>query len=98
MADLAWSGTTPHGHRKDIRARTRAPAEEVVAEEPQPVATVEAIDPQVTQRADTGAKGKTTLPRIAGGFKLPPSSLLRRADEQQTVDPDELKQVCTNSS
>ena len=53
----------------------------------------EAVDPEVTQRADNGAKGKTTLPRIAGGYKLPPSSLLRRADEQQTVDPEELKQV-----
>jgi DNA segregation ATPase FtsK/SpoIIIE, S-DNA-T family len=64
-------------------------AEEVVPEQPQ--ASAEAVDPEVTERADTGAKGKTTLPRIAGGFKLPPSSLLRRPDEQQAVDADELK-------
>ncbi len=32
------------------------------------------------------------MPRIAaGGFKLPPSSLLHRPDEQQAVDADELK-------
>jgi len=31
------------------------------------------------------------MPRVAGGFKLPPSSLLHRADEQQRVDADELK-------
>ena len=47
--------------------------------------------PQVTERADSAQKPKTTLPRIAGGFKLPPSSLLHRPDEQQAVDADELK-------
>jgi len=47
---------------------------------------------EVTERADTGVKPKTTMPRIAaGGFKLPPSSLLHRPDEQQAVDADELK-------
>ena len=49
-------------------------------------------DVEVTERADTGVKPKTTLPRIAaGGFKLPPSSLLHRPDEQQAIDADELK-------
>ncbi len=47
--------------------------------------------PEVTDRADSGLKAKTTLPRIAGGFKLPPSSLLHRPDEQQAIDSDELK-------
>ena len=47
--------------------------------------------PEVTERADSSQKPKTTLPRIAGGFKLPPSSLLHRPDEQQAVDADELK-------
>jgi S-DNA-T family DNA segregation ATPase FtsK/SpoIIIE len=46
---------------------------------------------EVTERADTGSKAKTTMPRVAGGYKLPPSSLLHRADEQQAVDADELK-------
>jgi DNA segregation ATPase FtsK/SpoIIIE, S-DNA-T family len=62
--------------------------------EPQPRRVPEAIIPdvEVTERADTGAKPKTTLPRIAaGGFKLPPSSLLHRPDEQQAIDADELK-------
>jgi len=31
------------------------------------------------------------MPRIAGGFKLPSSSLLHRSDDQQVVDADELK-------
>src|SRR5579872_2476207 len=47
---------------------------------------------EVTERADISAKPKTTMPRVtAGGYKLPPSSLLHRADEQQAVDADELK-------
>jgi S-DNA-T family DNA segregation ATPase FtsK/SpoIIIE len=51
----------------------------------------ESADPQVTERADSGNKAKTTMPRIAGGYKLPSSSLLQRPDEQQQVDADELK-------
>jgi S-DNA-T family DNA segregation ATPase FtsK/SpoIIIE len=51
----------------------------------------EKVSPEVTERADNTEKSKTTLPRIAGGFKLPPSSLLHRPDEQQAVDADELK-------
>jgi DNA segregation ATPase FtsK/SpoIIIE, S-DNA-T family len=49
------------------------------------------ISPEVTERADNAQKSRTTLPRIAGGFKLPPSSLLHRPDEQQAIDADELK-------
>jgi DNA segregation ATPase FtsK/SpoIIIE, S-DNA-T family len=48
-------------------------------------------DPEVTQRADIDHKPKTTMPKIAGGYKLPSSSLLQRPDEQQVVDADELK-------
>jgi S-DNA-T family DNA segregation ATPase FtsK/SpoIIIE len=56
------------------------------------LAAVEAVaDPEVTQRADSDHKAKTTMPRIAGGYKLPSSSLLQRPDEQQSVDADELK-------
>ncbi|PYV49258.1 MAG: cell division protein FtsK [Acidobacteria bacterium] len=46
---------------------------------------------EVADRADSSPKSKTTMPRLAGGYKLPPSSLLHRQDEQQTVDADELK-------
>ncbi len=52
---------------------------------------VGAIDPEVTQRADSDHKAKTTMPKIAGGYKLPSSSLLQRPNEQQVVDADELK-------
>src|SRR5579872_5773137 len=50
-------------------------------------------EPEVTERADSGQKAKTTMPRIAGGYKLPSSSLLQRPDEQQAIDADELKDL-----
>jgi len=66
---------------------TRAEAHSAV--EPRPES--QASSPQVTERADLAQKPKTILPHIAGGFKLPPSSLLHRPDEQQAVDANELK-------
>jgi DNA segregation ATPase FtsK/SpoIIIE, S-DNA-T family len=56
-----------------------------------PAESSEHAEPEVADRADSGIKAKTTMPRIAGGYKLPSSSLLQRPDEQQAVDPDELK-------
>lgn len=50
-------------------------------------------NPEVSDRADRLQKAKTTLARVAGGFRLPPSSLLHRPDEQQVVDEDELKHL-----
>src|ERR1700681_2429981 len=48
---------------------------------------------KVNDRADTEHKAKTTLPKIAGSYKLPPSSLLHRPDEQQSVHEEELKLI-----
>jgi S-DNA-T family DNA segregation ATPase FtsK/SpoIIIE len=48
---------------------------------------------QVTDRADSEHRPKTTLPKIAGSYKLPPSSLLHRPDEQQAVHEEELKLI-----
>jgi DNA segregation ATPase FtsK/SpoIIIE, S-DNA-T family len=69
----------------------RVPPEVPVPAErpPAPAALPAAVE--VTERADTAAKPKTTMPRIAGGYKLPPSSLLHRADEHQGVNEEELK-------
>ncbi|HEU5452260.1 MAG TPA: DNA translocase FtsK 4TM domain-containing protein [Terriglobales bacterium] len=47
----------------------------------------------VSQRADTGQKSKTTLPKVAGGYKMPSTALLHRPDAQQAVDEEELKNV-----
>jgi S-DNA-T family DNA segregation ATPase FtsK/SpoIIIE len=52
-----------------------------------------ASDIAVTDRGDTEHKAKTTLPKIAGSYKLPPSSLLHRPDEQQSVHEEELKLI-----
>jgi len=52
-----------------------------------------AIEVQVSDRADTELKPRTTLPKIAGSYKLPPSSLLHRPDEQQAVHEEELKVI-----
>jgi S-DNA-T family DNA segregation ATPase FtsK/SpoIIIE len=63
----------------------------ILPEPPAMETSGESADPEVTERADSGHKAKTTMPRIAGGYKLPSSSLLQRPDEQQQVDADELK-------
>ena len=49
-------------------------------------------DPEVTSRADSEHKSKTTMPKIAAVTSCLPSALLHRPDEQQAVDEDELKQ------
>jgi len=59
--------------------------------QPKVQAESELPTPEVSERADSAVKAKTTLPRITGGYKLPPSSLLHRPDEQQAVDAEELK-------
>ena len=76
--------------------RMEDPDEEELAPPPSfasPEAARAQTAPEVTQRADSAQKPKTTMPRIAGGYKLPPSSLLHRPDGQQAVDADELKQL-----
>ena len=82
----------PSSRPEPVRTGIDRMAAEERGEEPsqQPEAPATMI-PEVTERADSGQKPKTTMPRIAGGYKLPPSSLLHRPDGQQTIDPDELK-------
>ena len=46
---------------------------------------------EVTTAPTLMRKTRTTLPKIAGSYKLPPSSLLHRPDEQQAVHEEELK-------
>ncbi|HWZ43081.1 MAG TPA: DNA translocase FtsK [Candidatus Saccharimonadales bacterium] len=50
-----------------------------------------AAEPPIAERADLAAKSKTVMPKIAGGFKLPPTSLLHRPDGAQSVDAEQLK-------
>jgi DNA segregation ATPase FtsK/SpoIIIE, S-DNA-T family len=79
----------------------RMMAEETMAEEqghsasapPSQDAQATGGEVEVSDRADAEHKPKTTFPKIAGSYKLPPSSLLHRPDEQQSVNEDELKIV-----
>jgi S-DNA-T family DNA segregation ATPase FtsK/SpoIIIE len=66
---------------------------DAAAPQSQTAPTPSEIEVQVNDRADTEHKPKTTLPKIAGSYKLPPSSLLHRSDEQQSVNEEELKIV-----
>jgi DNA segregation ATPase FtsK/SpoIIIE, S-DNA-T family len=59
----------------------------------QPVHALSQTEVEVSGRADTGRTAKTTFPKVAGSYKLPPSSLLHRPDEQQAVHEEELKIV-----
>jgi DNA segregation ATPase FtsK/SpoIIIE, S-DNA-T family len=45
----------------------------------------------VTSRADSTVRGKTTMPKLAGGYKLPSTALLRRPDEHSVINADDLK-------
>jgi DNA segregation ATPase FtsK/SpoIIIE, S-DNA-T family len=77
-------------YRNGIERMTAEPERDALPRpEPQPESAL--APPEVTERADSSQKPKTTMPKIAGGFKLPPSSLLHRPDEQHTIDADELK-------
>jgi DNA segregation ATPase FtsK/SpoIIIE, S-DNA-T family len=51
-------------------------------------------EPAINVRADQNEKRKTVLPKIAaGGYKLPPSSLLQRPDDQQAINEAEIKEL-----
>jgi S-DNA-T family DNA segregation ATPase FtsK/SpoIIIE len=49
--------------------------------------------PEVTARADSQRKAKTTLPRMQGGYKLPSTTLLHRPDERSEFDEAELQRL-----
>ena len=45
----------------------------------------------VTTRADARHTGKTTMPKLAGSYKLPSTALLHRPDEHSAINEAELK-------
>jgi DNA segregation ATPase FtsK/SpoIIIE, S-DNA-T family len=50
------------------------------------------VEPAINAREDLSGKRKTVLPKIAaGGYKLPPSSLLHRGEDQQAINEAEVK-------
>ena len=48
---------------------------------------------QVVARADSNQRAKTTMPKVAGTFKMPSSALLARPDDQNAIDEEELKNL-----
>ncbi|HTV64664.1 MAG TPA: DNA translocase FtsK [Bryocella sp.] len=56
-------------------------------------ATAEAEDIAVTSRADATSRGKTTMPRLVGNYKLPSTTLLHRPDEHGAINELELKNL-----
>jgi S-DNA-T family DNA segregation ATPase FtsK/SpoIIIE len=67
-----------------LAAESMSPAENAAGVSP-------GSEPSIGARADLARKTKTVMPKIAGGYKLPPSSLLHRPDGPQAVNGDELK-------
>jgi S-DNA-T family DNA segregation ATPase FtsK/SpoIIIE len=47
----------------------------------------------VTTRADARHTGKTTMPKLAGSYKLPSTALLHRPDEHSAINEAELKNL-----
>jgi DNA segregation ATPase FtsK/SpoIIIE, S-DNA-T family len=48
---------------------------------------------EIGHRADENQKSKTTMPKLAGSYKLPSSALLQRPEEQSAVNEEELKDL-----
>jgi S-DNA-T family DNA segregation ATPase FtsK/SpoIIIE len=65
---------------------------EAPAEPALPKAAIEDSPLEIGARADVGAKRKTVMPRTYGSFQLPPSSMLKRPEEQHLVNEAELKE------
>jgi S-DNA-T family DNA segregation ATPase FtsK/SpoIIIE len=63
---------------------------------PEPQAVPEDSSPEaiaVGTRADSTPRGKTTMPRLAGSYKLPSTALLHRPDEHSAINELELKNL-----
>jgi DNA segregation ATPase FtsK/SpoIIIE, S-DNA-T family len=89
MPQPVKSGIERISEEQEAPAATPAPTPPAMVE---PAADQEAsAEPSIGARADTARKAKTVMPKIAGGFKLPPSSLLQRSDGQQSINEEELK-------
>src|SRR5262249_28068103 len=81
--------------KRDAGGREQGAGMSPAASSPAPAAANASDPADVTfgTRADSERKGKTVLPRIAGGYKLPSTSLLHRPDEQHAIDEDDLKDL-----
>jgi S-DNA-T family DNA segregation ATPase FtsK/SpoIIIE len=93
--NLGRHGSDGYSERTSVEHRHEtAPAGAALsaAEQSRAEMTADTQEIEVSARADGARKTKTVMPKIAGGFKLPASSLLHRPEEQHEVDADELKE------
>ena len=87
---VATKAVAPEPPAEPARTGIERTFAEAAAPPPAP-APVAAPAPEVTDRADSAQRPKTTLPRNDGAFKLPSSSLLHRPEGQRAIDAEELK-------
>jgi len=59
--------------------------------QPGPEAPLSADEIAMGTRADATPRGKTTMPRLVGSYKLPSTTLLHRPDEHSAINEAELK-------
>jgi S-DNA-T family DNA segregation ATPase FtsK/SpoIIIE len=84
-ADVAQASVPQSAATQQAVAQTMDAADALIAD-------LEEIEPAINARADQAAARKTVLPKIAaGGYKLPPSSLLHRGEDQQAINEAEVK-------
>ena len=81
------------GIERTFAGDTPSPAHQNDADEAEAFETVPAEDIAVTSRADSTQHGKTTMPRVAGSYKLPSTALLHRPDEHSAINELELKNL-----
>jgi len=67
--------------------------EDKPAAQAEPATAPPADDIAMGSRADATPRGKTTMPRLAGSFKLPSTALLHRPDEHSAINEIELKNL-----
>ncbi len=87
-------GGVKTGIERTFDHETEPPAEQPASHqlsEPEPIAASEDI--AVGARADSSPRGKTTMPRLAGSYKLPSTALLHRPDEHSAINELELKNL-----
>ncbi len=82
------------GIERTFEGETEPPAEPPAphtAAAPGPIPASEDI--AMGARADSTPRGKTTMPRLAGSYKLPSTALLHRPDEHSAINELELKNL-----
>ena len=79
------------GIERTLRAKATTAEPPPTASETEPISVSEDI--AVGARADSTPHGKTTMPRLAGSYKLPSTALLHRPDEHSAINEEELKNL-----